>query len=272
MVNPKHLRDFTIITVVFLLFGSAIASAVIIRNIFDVSTARPRGTQKIAPNTQIQLIFATSTKSGPKLPHTIETTKVTLVGMPNNEAAVYFNNRLHDIVEQSVSEFKQYYSEMPEPNTDGSLPEKSSYSNTFEPLFVSPRVVSFFHQVWTYGMGAAHGMTVNTPATFDGYLQKEILLTDIFDKRTPYIQFFSDTVTPVLKARMQDVFFETGTAPDAQNFRAWGFAADGFVLSFDAYQVGPYAAGTQTVTIPYAALQPFLSEYGKELVAYIQAP
>jgi len=54
-------------------------------------------------------------------------------------------------------------------------------------------------------------------------------------------------------------FVDSGTAPVADNFRNVSLEPAGLVVSFDPYQVGPYAAGPREVHVPAAKIQPLLA-------------
>jgi hypothetical protein len=56
--------------------------------------------------------------------------------------------------------------------------------------------------------------------------------------------------------------FQTGADPTPENYQRWNLADDGFLVTFDVYQVAAYAAGPQTVTIPYADLRPVSNPNG----------
>jgi hypothetical protein len=49
-------------------------------------------------------------------------------------------------------------------------------------------------------------------------------------------------------------WIEEGAGPNGDNFARWALVEEGLILFFDPYQVAPYAAGPQVVTIPRAAL------------------
>ena len=44
--------------------------------------------------------------------------------------------------------------------------------------------------------------------------------------------------------------------------RRWIFTADKVILTFDPYEVGPYAAGPYEVELSYAALAPYIRKDG----------
>ena len=52
----------------------------------------------------------------------------------------------------------------------------------------------------------------------------------------------------------QDLFAEGATAK-AENYQSWNITKKGLMFTFDPYQVGPYAAGSHTVIVPYAQLK-----------------
>lgn len=54
-------------------------------------------------------------------------------------------------------------------------------------------------------------------------------------------------------------FVEDGTAPTADNFTSVSLEPGGLVVSFDPYQVGPYAAGPREVHIPAGEVQSMLA-------------
>ncbi len=56
--------------------------------------------------------------------------------------------------------------------------------------------------------------------------------------------------------------FELGATAAVQNYRNWNITPNGLMITFDEYQVAPYAAGPQTVVIPYKALGQILEPDG----------
>jgi hypothetical protein len=47
-----------------------------------------------------------------------------------------------------------------------------------------------------------------------------------------------------------------------ENYRNWNITPDGLMITFDEYQVAPYAAGPQTVTVPYSELRGLINPEG----------
>ncbi len=60
------------------------------------------------------------------------------------------------------------------------------------------------------------------------------------------------TMTPVEE---RDIAAWTeGAAPTIENYKSWNIQPDGLRITFDPYQVASYAAGHQTIVVPYAEL------------------
>ncbi|NJR12921.1 DUF3298 domain-containing protein [bacterium] len=86
--------------------------------------------------------------------------------------------------------------------------------------------------------------------------ERTLSLADLFqDGADPYA-LLAPLARADLTERLPDLadFVNPGTEPTAENFATWILASDVLILYFPPYQVAPYAAGPQTVTIPLADL------------------
>lgn len=101
--------------------------------------------------------------------------------------------------------------------------------------------------------------------TYDLKNGREIKLSELFKPGAKYLQAVSAYATKDLQGRKmpdsdenmglaQDIFAEGATAK-AENYRNWNITKKGLMFTFDPYQVGPYAAGSQTVIVPYSQLK-----------------
>jgi hypothetical protein len=82
-----------------------------------------------------------------------------------------------------------------------------------------------------------------------------LTLVDLFAPNVNYLDAIAKYSIAQLSTR--DIGFqgfELGATATAQNYRNWSITADGLMITFDEYQVAPYAAGPQTVVIPYQVL------------------
>jgi hypothetical protein len=101
--------------------------------------------------------------------------------------------------------------------------------------------------------------------TYDLKSGKELKLPELFKPGANYLQTVSAYAIQDLQSRKmpdsdenmglaQDLF-EDGAKPLAENYERWNITKKGLMFTFDPYQVGPYAAGSQTVIVPYAKLK-----------------
>ena len=115
---------------------------------------------------------------------------------------------------------------------------------------------SIKYDISFYSDGAAHPGHYSITLTYDLANGREILLDELFAAGSNYLQVISDYCKSELATR--DIAFDgfsSGAEPLPENYTRWNLSADGLIITFDEYQVAPYAAGPQVVTIPFSALQ-----------------
>lgn len=129
--------------------------------------------------------------------------------------------------------------------------------------------VSFLEGNFT---GGAHPNYNYFTITYDLKTGRELKLAELFKPGAKYLETVSAYATRDLQERKapdsgenlglaQDMFAE-GAKPAAENYQNWNITKKGLMFTFDPYQVGPYAAGSQTVIIPYARLREIASAGG----------
>jgi hypothetical protein len=57
-------------------------------------------------------------------------------------------------------------------------------------------------------------------------------------------------------------FETTGAAPIRENYRVWNITGDGLLVTFEEYQIAPYAAGPQQVLLLKGDLTGYLNPEG----------
>jgi hypothetical protein len=117
----------------------------------------------------------------------------------------------------------------------------------------------------TYSAGAAHGMSftrvLNVRLSDGSVIDTESLFTD----GKQGLQWLSQYCAADLRRQYGSdydalkSFVDDGTAPVAENFTSVSLEPDGLVVSFDPYQVGPYAAGPREVRISVDKVQSMLA-------------
>ena len=105
-----------------------------------------------------------------------------------------------------------------------------------------------------YVSGAAHPYHFSQTVNYDLEQGKDIALIDLFLPNSDYLQTIAAYCAAQLKTRNIgfDTGFTQGADPTPDNYRNWNITADGLLITFDEYQVAAYAAGPQTVIVPYS--------------------
>lgn len=122
--------------------------------------------------------------------------------------------------------------------------------------------VSFLESTFA---GGAHPNYNYFTITYDLKNGREIKLSELFKPGARYLEAVSRYAIRDLQGRKipesdenmglaQDLFAD-GAKPTGENYRNWNITRKGLMFTFDPYQVGPYAAGSQTVIVPYAELK-----------------
>ena len=209
-------------------------------------------------------VSASESSDAPK--YTVTTETPTLEGVDDGRV-VEFNVVMQMTVNEMVKGFKTSMKEQPvTPITAG-----SSFDVKYELLSPPGYVYSIKFNVMGYTDGAAHPYHFSKTVNFNLETGKEITLDELFLSGSNYLKIFSDISKADLSARDIgfDATFFTGAEPTPENYKSWNITADGLLITFDEYQVAAYAAGPQTVIVPYSALKDVIDPNGV-LGKYIQ--
>ncbi len=194
----------------------------------------------------------------PAIGYTIAAQVPTLVGS-SDPRVLAFNAEMKTIVDVAVATFKQNVSNIPLTPTS----TESTFDLRYSLLSPPGNIFSIKFDIQTFYTGAAHPGDISQTANYDLQTGKNLELADLFIPGSDYLGALSNYCIAQLKTRDIDFqSFELGATPTLQNYRNWNITADGLVITFDEYQVAPYAAGPQTVVIPYSALAPIIQPNG----------
>jgi hypothetical protein len=133
---------------------------------------------------------------------------------------------------------------------------------TYEELHHSDTIVSLVFTTYEF-TGGAHGNTLHQTYTFD--LQHGVVLTldNLFTDTAAALAVIDPIVEADLTAKLGDMldvqWLTDGTGTNPDNYQAFALDADNLIFYFPPYQVAPYAAGTQTVSIPLSELSSVLA-------------
>jgi len=170
-----------------------------------------------------------------------------------------FNQEVDKIIARVSQDFKnnlQANDATPIPNSQGSF-QSVDYSIQYG----EHGLVSVLFNVDLYMAGAAHPNQYFATLNLDIASGKVLALKDIFKPGADYLKFISGYAIQDL-TRQGRLDWETGAAPNEDNFHSWNITPGGLFFSFDPYQVTAYAMGPQAVTIPYAAMKDLLDPAG----------
>ena len=199
-------------------------------------------------------------EAGTEPPYTIKAQVPYLQG--SDDARVQsFNAYLKQIVQNEIDGFKTNtlaYASMP-PMVNG-----SSLEIQYSVLGQRGDIWSIQFLVYFYADGAAHPGHYSISVNYDLANSREVTLDELFLPGSDYLTTLADISKAELATR--DIGFEsfsTGADPLPENYTRWNLSNEGFlVITFDEYQVAPYAAGPQTVTIPVSQLQTVVNPNG----------
>jgi len=207
---------------------------------------------------QVTLISAPYNETNQTPPFTITSQTPQLIGSDDPRVAA-FNQRLNELVTKEVDTFRQSFLQ----NTAPTVNNGSSLDVTYA-------LVSQIADIWSvkldfsfYSDGAAHPGLYSITLNYDLGQVKELALSDLFLPNSNYLEVISNyCVAELSKQPFFDVPFSEGAQPTSENYRNWNITADGLVITFDEYQVAPYAAGPQKVTVPFSELQAVINPQG----------
>lgn len=120
--------------------------------------------------------------------------------------------------------------------------------------------IALYENMYT---GGAHGINFATMLTFDTEAKTLLSLDDVLaDVPISLSAIAPIAVTQILDnlGDFADVdWIADGTDPtNLNNYATWAITSDGLLFYFGDYHVAPYAAGPQTVVIPFADLSGML--------------
>ena len=181
-----------------------------------------------------------------------------------------FNQLVRGSVTKKVAEFKKEMQpdEGDEPRPEGSMGSDLSVGYTV--ALVQDDLVSIQFDVGSYYQGAAHPNSYTEVVNYDLKNGKQLKLADLFKPGSTFLQVISAYCIADLKKQqasekgkaLSDSEIQNGAGPSAKNYQSWKIMRKGLGVNFDAYQVGPYAAGPQFVLVPWANLKDLINPEG----------
>jgi hypothetical protein len=258
-------KYFSFLVIVFsisvLLLSSIACTAVV--SIVATPTVVPSPippTETSAPpiSQQVTLVAKPANEINQNPPFTITSETPQLTGSDDPRVTA-FNQRLNDLVSKEVDMWRQSF-----------LQNTAPVVNNGSTLDVKYTLVSQIQDLWSfkfdfdfYSDGAAHPGLNSTTLNYDLAQGKELALSDLFQPNSDYLGAISKyCIAELSKQPFFDPPFAEGAQPKPENYRNWNITPDGLMITFDEYQVAPYAAGPQTVNVPYSELKSLINPQG----------
>jgi hypothetical protein len=212
---------------------------------------------------EVEIVNKQIKESNKKLMYEIEANYPQLTGgiNPNTEK---LNQLLRSVVNKKVAEFRKEMAPKPdeEPRPEGSM--GSDINVAYKVALAQDDLASIQFDVGSYYQGAAHPNSYTEVVNYDLKNGKQLKLSDLFKPGTKYLQAISsysiDDLKKQAKAKgsgsmLDDSSIQSGAGPTSKNYDSWTITKKGLGINFDAYQVGPYAAGPQFVMVPYSVIK-----------------
>ncbi len=177
-----------------------------------------------------------------------------------------FDQRLSELVTKEVDMWRKSFQE----NTYPTIANGSFLEAVYTVVSQKGDIWSFKFDFHFYSDGAAHPGSYSITLNYDLAQGRELVLADLFLPNMDYLGSISNyCVAELSKQPFFEGPFAEGAQPKPENYSRWNIAPDGLMITFDEYQVAPYAAGPQQVLIPYSALQDIINPQGA-LAGFIQ--
>lgn len=184
----------------------------------------------------------------------------------NSPSQKSFNETVKKIVDQANDEYKKFLLDMSDEDIK-SLPGEMNLDHQFDydVVLANDDFVSLNFSNYVFE-GGAHGSTNISSINYDLKTNRQLKLADVFEPNSNYLKTISEYSIADLKPRLSEMsdedWIKKGAEANEENYETWNLTKKGLMITFNAYQVAAYAAGPQTVIIPYDKLKPILRKDG----------
>ena len=170
-----------------------------------------------------------------------------------------FNQRLSDLIQKELDTWRQNFQQLPvTPYSNG-----SSLEETYSLISQTGNLWSFKFDFSFYSDGAAHPGLYSLTLNYDLPQGRELALGDLFLPNSNYLETISNyCLEEIRKQPYFDSPSTSGADPTFENYRNWNITPQGLMITFDAYQVAPGAAGPQVIQIPFDQLRQIIDASG----------
>jgi hypothetical protein len=179
----------------------------------------------------------------------------------NKTVVSSFNAEMDMLVEVVLDVFKNDVAEREDARAEDAMQATSTLAITYHTTYRQYPLVSIYLPITTYLAISPSPATTSFAYNYDASRGQFIFLGDLFLPDADYQGAILTAVEAALLDR--DFGYQPGTAAEVLQRRPnWNILPEGLRINFDAYEVGPGAAGPQMVLIPWEELSDLLDPEG----------
>jgi hypothetical protein len=168
-----------------------------------------------------------------------------------------FNAAAEKIATESIVAFKE---SLTPPSSDQNPDQSNGLEVAYEVLRSDSEYISIRFGVSAYLAGMAHPSFASRVLNWDVRNGKALTLEEMFRARSGYLRTIANYCTALLR-RQKKLDFPSGAQPRELNYVNWNINVNkGLLISYDPYQVGPWAAGRIECSVPLRTLSRILRE------------
>ncbi|KZS48447.1 hypothetical protein AWU65_22180 [Paenibacillus glucanolyticus] len=138
-----------------------------------------------------------------------------------------------------------------------------SYSGDFDVIFFKQKLLEMELNGYHYPFGAAHGMPTKVYAVINMENGSMYSLKDLFKPGSDYVAELSRIVGKQIKEDPQYSYVFPGSYTGIAADQSFYVTENALHLVFAPYEIGPYAAGFPTFTIPFVQIKDILNTEGE---------
>ena len=138
-----------------------------------------------------------------------------------------------------------------------------TYDGDFDVTFYQGNLLQLQLNGYNYPIGAAHGMPTMTYAIINLTNGHMYALKDLFKPDSDYVKELSQIIGTHFKEDPQYSYVFPGSYTGIKPDQPFFVTADALHIYFAPYEIGPYAAGFPTFTIPFASIMNLINTEGE---------
>lgn len=213
---------------------------------------------------QKMIIKATSQdETDDHLKATIKISYPQITGEHLSANATQFNQVMQQTVMAEVQQFKKYVTaDLPHMKILMAEAPQADLHNEFQIDYdidvIHPNhntIISVRLNIEGMQMGRAHPYHNHKVVNYDLSSGKMLSLANLFKPNTNYMKFISEYSKKELLAKLPDKWMVEKGAKDPKNYQSWNIQDNTLLITFNEYQVAPYASGPQEIEIPFSTLK-----------------